>query len=292
MKKDMLARLALIASMLIFGTVGLFRNGISMPSAVIALARGAIGALFLAVFRLLRGKGFDQMGIRKNLWRLLLSGGAMGLNWVLLFEAYNYTSIAVATLSYYMAPVLVILAAPLLLKEKLTLKSGLCALVALGGMIPVSGLLSGSLPAAKDAEGILFGLGAAVLYASVVLMNKTIKEIGAFDKTILQLGAAALVLIPYVAFSGGFNDLDWGGNNLWLLLAVAILHTGVAYALYFGSIGHLKASTAAILSYIDPVSAILLSGLLYWEFPGWPVLLGAVMILGAALVSELPARKK
>ncbi len=292
MKKETSARLALIASMLIFGTVGLFRNGITMPSAVIALARGSIGAVFLTAFQLIRGKGFDQKAVRNNLLKLLISGAAMGLNWVLLFEAYNYTSIAVATLSYYMAPVLVILAAPLLLKEKLTLKSGLCALVAVAGMIPVSGLLGGGLSGGDDVKGILFGLGAAVLYAGVVLMNKTIREIGAFDKTIIQLAAAAVVLVPYVAFSGGFKDLSWGGNNLWLLLTVAVLHTGVAYALYFGSIGHLKASTAAILSYIDPVSAILLSSLLYWEFPGWSVLLGAVMILGAALVSELPSRKK
>ena len=291
MKSSLVARLQVILSMVIFGTIGLFRRFLPLPSGAIACARGLIGAAFLLVIRLFIRKPIDRATIKKALPWLIASGAAIGFNWILLFEAYNYTSVATATLCYYMAPIIVIVAAPFLLRERLSLKKGLCAAVAVLGIVGVSGVLDGGLPSGDEALGIVFGLGAAVLYASVMLMGRKLSDLAALDKTILQLGTAGVVLIPYCFITGWGNvaALPW---ELWLLLfGVGIVHTGVAYLCYFGGMGKLPAQTTAILSYIDPVLAVLLSALVLHEHIGVFGIVGAVLVLGAALVSELPEKR-
>ncbi len=288
--KENSSKLNIVISMLIFGTVGVFRNYIPLPSALIALARGLIGAVFLLLLRLATGKKPDFSAVRKNLWFLLLSGAALGINWVLLFEAYNYTSVASATLYYYLAPTIVTLLAPLFFKEKLTLKGVVCAAVALVGMVPVSGIFADGLGNNGSIKGLAFGLGTAFFYAAVVLLNKKIFGISAMDKTIAQLLVSAVVLLPYVLLNTGKVGVITP-KSIALLITMGIIHTGVAYALYFGSIKNLKASTSAMLSYIDPVFAIILSSSLALEFPDIPVIIGAALILGAALVSQLPSKK-
>jgi RarD protein len=217
---------------------------------------------------------------------LLVSGFALGMNWILLFESYNYTSVATATLCYYLAPILVILASPLVLGEKLTLRKGICAAAALIGMVLVSGVTDGDVGGLQDWKGILFGLGAAVLYACVVLLNRKIDPMDAFDKTFAQLSIAAVTLLPYVFLTEELSTLQIAPDG-WILLAVAgIVHTGIAYSLYFKSISHLPAQTSALLSYIDPIFAVLLSVLVLKESMSIAAFIGAAMILGAAIVSE------
>ena len=291
------ARLSLIVSMLIFGTIGIFRNMIPMPSSFIALIRGGVGTLFLLGFCAVSRKELSRSAIRSNLALLLVSGALIGFNWILLFEAYRYTTVATATLCYYLAPTFVILASPLLFRERITAWKLVCVAVSLVGMVFVSGVADGGLPEAKELKGILLGVGAAVLYACVVLMNKKLSGVQAFERTIMQLGAAAVALIPYVALTGEWRGLDWNGKSIALLLVVGIVHTGIAYALYFGSIKELPAQTSALLSYIDPVSAILFSAALAGLLGGERVLtapgvLGAVLVLGATLFSELPVGQK
>ena len=280
----------LITSMVVFGTVGVFRRYIDLSSAMIAMTRGIVGAVFLLLFVLLRGKRLDGAAIRKNLLLLILSGVAIGFNWILLFEAYNYTTVATATLCYYMAPIVVILVSPFLLKEKLTGRRLLCVAVALIGMVLVSGVLETGF-SASELRGVVLGLGAAVLYASVILMNKGLKNVGAYDKTFVQLLAAGLVLVPYLLLTGGFSGVSVTPLSLGMLAVVCIVHTGLCYTLYFGCMDGLRAQTLALFSYIDPVVAVLLSALLLKEpltvFSG----LGAVLVLGAAVVSELPEKR-
>ena len=282
------ARGELILAVLLFGTIGLFRRGIALPSSVVALGRGFIGTLFLLLYALLRGRRLDGAAIRRKLPWLILSGGLIGFNWILLFESYRYTTVATATLCYYMAPVIVILASPWLLKERLTLRRGLCAGAAVLGMIPVSGVLTEG--RSGNLRGVLFGLGAAALYASVVLVNQRLREMDALEKTVVQLGAAALILLPYVLATEEAAALRWDGRSLLLLAILGIVHTGWAYALYFGSMGALPAQTVALCSYMDPVTAVLLSALVLREPLGAAGAVGAALVLGAALVSELPER--
>ena len=270
------ARLSIIISMLIFGTIGIFVRHVPLPSSVIALRKTPV----------------NWVSIRTNLGLLILSGAFIGFNWILLFEAYHYTTVATATLCYYLAPVFVILASPLLFREKLTLRKGVCVAVALTGMVFVSGVTQTNFSGSGDALGILFGIGAAVLYASVVLMNKMLTAVPAFDRAIVQLGAAALALFPYVLVTEWGTVMDWSGPVIPLLLVLGIVHTGTAYTLYFGGIKELPAQTSALLSYIDPVSAIILSAVFLREGLTATGSIGAVLVLGATLFSELPLERK
>ena len=288
------AKLELIASMFIFGTIGIFVRHIPLPSSMIALVRGFVGAFFVLLFVYLKKSKLDKAAIKKNFVMLALSGAFIGINWILLFESYNYTTVATATLCYYMQPIFVILASPILLKEKLTPKKVVCVLVALIGMVFVSGVLQTGIPALSEAKGILYGLGAACFYATVVLMNKKITDISAYDKTIMQLGMGAIVLSPYVMLTQNFGEATASMTpSLWLLLLfVGLVHTGVAYALYFDSMKDLKAQTLAIFSYIDPIVAIILSALLLKESMGLYGVIGAVLVLGSTFISELPEKER
>lgn len=286
------ARLSIIISMLIFGTIGIFVRHIPLPSSMIALIRGAVGTLFLLAFSRLRKTPLCRSAIRANLGMLVLSGTFIGFNWILLFEAYRYTTVATATLCYYLAPVFVILASPILFREALTLRKGICVAVALVGMVFVSGVLETGISGSGEILGIFFGLGAAVLYAGVVLMNKKLTDVPGFERTIVQLGASVLALAPYVLVTQRGAVMDWSGPVIPLLLVLGIVHTGMAYALYFGGIKELPAQTSALLSYIDPVSAIILSAVFLGEGLTLSGVAGAVLVLGSTLLSELSFSRK
>lgn len=288
------AKLELIASMFIFGTIGIFVRYIPLPSSMIALVRGFIGAFFVLLFVYMKKSRLDFQMIRKHFLMLSLSGVFIGINWILLFEAYRYTTVATATLCYYMQPIFVILASPFLLKEKLTIKKLLCVAVALFGMVFVSGVMESGIPAVSEAKGILYGLGAAFFYAAVVLMNKKTAGISAYDRTVTQLGTGAVVLTPYVMLTQNITQsASFMIPSLWiLLLFVGLVHTGIAYALYFSSMKDLKAQTIAIFSYIDPIVAILLSALFLKEKMGFFGILGAILVLGSTFISEMPEKER
>lgn len=286
------SKLSLILSMFIFGTIGIFRRFIPLPSSILAMARGAIGVVFLLIFMAVKKEKLNFKEIKDKILLLCISGVLIGFNWILLFEAYNYTTVATATLCYYMAPVFVIIASPFLFREKLTLKKILCVIIALVGMVLVSGVIETGFSGAGEFKGVLLGLGAAALYASVVLMNKKTAGVPIYTKTVIQLGSAAIVLLPYTLLTENFAELTFEPLTIVMLLIVGVVHTGWSYALYFGSMDNLKAQTVAIFSYIDPVVAIILSALILNEEMSIFGIIGAVLVLGSTMVSEFPSKKK
>ena len=282
-------KIQVLLSMLIFSTVGLTVRFVEMPSAVVVLARAVLGTLFMLGFVYLTGKVINKESIRANAKVLIASGIALGLNWMLLFEAFSHTTIAVAVLCYYLAPVFVIVGAPFILKERITgLQLG-CVLGALLGMVFVSGFIDGEL---RGFWGIVLAMSAAVFYASVMFLNKFVKGVSTYDSTVMQLGSAALVFIPYALLTVDFTSLEWTSKGLMLLVVLGVVHTGVAYALFFGSFTKLPAQTISIYSYVDPLMTVLLSWLVLQEPLGWTGFVGALLILGSTLASELFASKK
>ena len=232
-----------------------------------------MAAVLIGVFLLVTGQKIPFRSIKKELALLLLSGMAMGFNWILLFEAYRYTTVSVATLSYYFAPVIVTVACPLLFREKLTGKQILCFLGSTAGLVLIT--------------GILFGLGAAVLYATVVLLNKFIKNVEGIHRTFLQFLAAILVLVPYVAMTSGVTVGGMDGMGWICLLVVGLIHTGITYCMYFSSLKELPGQKAAILSYLDPLVAVLISVTILHEPMTAVQAIGGVLILGFTLWNEL-----
>lgn len=285
------AKIKIITAMVTFGTIGIFVRYIPLPSSIIALVRGLLATFFLLAVMAAGKRRPDRTAIRRNLALLLISGALIGFNWILLFEAYNYTSVAVATLCYYLAPVFVIIASPFVLGEKLTTRKTLCVIAALGGMVLVSGVIqnyvSGGNTEDLNLTGVLLGIGAGALYATIILMNKKLKDISSYDTTVMQLAAASIVLVPYCLLTVDVGALEVTPGSAVLLVVVGIVHTGIAYVLYFGSIKELPAQTVAIFSYIDPILAVLLSALLLKESMDMLSILGAILILGATFVSEM-----
>ena len=282
-----ISKAKLAFSMAVFGTIGIFVRSIPFPSSFIAMTRGFAGVAFLLFLNLIRRKRIDFAAVRKNLPVLFLSGAAIGVNWILLFEAYNYTSVATATLCYYLAPIFVTLASPFVLKEKLTVKKLFCVLCALLGMVFVSGVFESGGVNKGDLKGIFLGTGAAVFYASVMLLNKKLCNIGDTDRTVFQLLFASAVVSPYVFLTENVTTFEYTAKAVILLLVVGVVHTGFAYTLYFGSVGRLPAQTTALFSYIDPVVAILLSALALGEGLTLFGIIGAVLILGSTLFGEI-----
>ena len=191
-----------------------------------------------------------------------------------------------------MAPIFVTLISPVLLKERLTARKLLCVFLALAGMVFVSGVPQSGLPGQSETKGILLALCSAALYAGVILINKYLAGVPAYDRTLLQLACAAAVMIPYILLTEDLSAMSVTPLGAVLLLIVAVFHTGWCYALYFGSMTVLSAQTVALFSYIDPIVAILLSALLLREPLGWSGILGAALVLGSTLVSELPVPGK
>ncbi len=293
MKKDNLSsRMSLASAMVVFGTIGLFVRNIDMPSSIIAFIRGAVGALFLVVFCLITKKKFSFAAVKEKLLLLCLSGGAIGINWIFLFEAYRYTTVATATLCYYMAPIFVIVASSFIYKEKLTAKKICCTIAALAGMVLVSGITQTGIGNIGEMKGVILGVLAAVFYSSVVLMNKSLGSVPAYDKTIVQLAGAAIVIVPYCLATVDMSQLSLDKKSVIMLAVVSIVHTGIAYTAYFGSMKNLQSQTIAIMSYIDPIVAVILSAVFLKEKMSVSSIVGAVMILSATFLSEVNIRKK
>lgn len=291
MNRKTSARMMLISSMAIFGTIGLFVRKIGVSSGEIALYRAVLATILIGIYLLISKQKIVVSNFKRDIPILLASGIAMGFNWILLFEAYRYTTVSIATLSYYFAPVIVTIACPILFGEKMKAKQWICFAMSTVGIVLITGI--GDVTAASNhVIGILFGLGAACLYATVILLNKYIKGVGGIQRTFLQFISAMIVLIPYVAFTSGvtIQVLDKTG---WLaLLIVGLLHTGVTYCLYFSALKELPGQTTAILSYIDPLVAILLSVFVLHEQMTVVQIVGGLLILGFTLWNELSFNKK
>lgn len=272
--------------MLIFGTLAPFVRNIPLSSGALALCRAVMAALLVGGYLAVRGELHTLRSVRRDGALLLLSGAAMGVNWILLFEAYRYTTVSVATLSYYFAPVLVTLACPLLFRERMTARQLVCFLASTLGLVLVIGADLGG----GERTGVLFGLGAACFYAAVILLNKFIRSVAGIQRTFLQFLAAIAVLVPYVLARGGLSLASLGGVGWLCLLVVGFFHTGVTYCLYFSALRVLPGQEVAVLSYLDPLTAVVVSVAVLGESITASQLVGGALILGFTLWNELPPR--
>ena len=280
----MKARFEIVFSMAAFGTIAVFVRNIGLPSGDVALVRAVIAALARFLWQLCTRQTVRWQDVKKELPLLFVSGAAMSVNWILLFEAYKYTTVAMATLSYYFAPVIVTVASTVLFREGLTAKQISCFVMSTLGLVMVIGVSGGG--GSHDLLGILLGLGAAVFYAAVVLINKGIRRVSGLNRTFMQFLAAILVMTPYISMTGGSHLAGLDMTGAVNLMVVGVFHTGICYCMYFSSLRYLKGQEASILSYIDPVVAVILSVAVLHE-PVSPLqAAGGFMILGFTVLNE------
>ncbi|OBZ09787.1 transporter [Bacillus sp. FJAT-27264] len=274
-----------VLSMIIFGAVGVFAKYIDMSSSKIALFLSLIGALFLLVVFVWTSQSVSWRRVKKNAAALFIASIALGGNWFFLFQAYKETTIANAALSYYFAPVLVIMLSPFVLKEKLSLKKVVCIGIALLGLFFI--LQNGRMETTgSHLLGIGYGLVAAGFYAVLTLVNKFIRDLEGLVSTLLQLGLSVIVLFPFVLFTDGPNFFSITGDSVILMLVLGIVHGGVGFYLFFAGMKGLKGQSIAVLSYIDPLTSLLISALIVGEKMTLQQIIGAVLLLGSIWIGE------
>ncbi len=280
-------KIKFINAMLIFGTIGVFVKNINLSSMEIAFLRAVIGCAFLIAAGFFMHQKISFEMIKKNKLLLMLSGAAIGFNWLFLFQAYKYTTIANATISYYFAPMFVVILSPLILKESITVFKFACVAGAMVGLFLIlNSNNEASVMANNQVLGIAYGLLAASFYAGIVLMNKFIKGLSGFETTLIQLMIATIVLFPFIMLQGGIKLSVLSGYAVILILFVGIVHTGLAYLIYFTSMKDIQAQTIAVLSYIDPITAVVISAVFLGEALTLYQAVGGILILGAAFLSE------
>lgn len=297
------SKLLLALSAVFLGTVGVIRRYVVFSSEYIAAARGIIGTLFLTLYMLITKKKISFSRVRKKLPLLIISGILISANWMLLFESYRYGSIITTTLCSYMAPMFVIIVSTLFFGEKIVLKKAVCIIIAIIGILPVSGLFDKGMTfnGTSEIKGAVLALCAAAVYSAVLLINKRLTDIDACERTVFQLGTSAVVMIPYILIVKNVGEISLTREfltskpvvvSLILVAVLGIIHTGLTYTMYFSSLKNLSSQTIAILCYIDPIVAIGLSALILGERPGPLKIAGAVLVLGATMVSELEFKRK
>ncbi len=289
------AYIKLVFAMIIWGTLGPLVKQIPLASGEIVLARvilglATLGIIYFASGGCRAGNTADRYAVRKDIAILFVSGAVMGFNWVFLFEAYKYTTVSMATVSYYCAPVIITALSPLVLGEKLTASRIAGIAAAMAGMFMITGSLSGG---SQPLKGVLFGLLAALFYACVTILNKQLK--GGFTGiqiTIVQLFAAGIVVAPYAVINHEGAWVMPQGAGLVCLIIVGVVHTGIVLHLYFSSMQILPGQSVAMCSYIDPVSSLLIAAAVLSERMSIVQIIGAVLIIGGAAFGELYRKKE
>ncbi|MBT2669025.1 DMT family transporter [Bacillus sp. ISL-4] len=279
-------KIQFILSMIIFGTMGLVVKYIDLSSSETALLSSSIGCLFLVFVFFIMKKSIQWKLVKVNASTLFLSAVALGGNWVFLYQSYDHTTLANATLGYYFAPVFVMVLSPFVLKELLPIKKIVCIGVAILGMLLIIG--NGISASGKDdLLGILFGLVAAAFYAALMLLNKFIQNMGMLEITIIQLGTTALLLFPYVLFTEGFGILGVSRSSIAFIILLGVVNTGIGFWLFFSGMLKLKGQSIAMLSYVDPFVAILISAVILQEKMTIIQIIGGTLLLGSTFISEI-----
>lgn len=282
----MKSKIQFILSMIIFGTIGLVVRYIDLSSSERALVSSFIGCLFLLLIFFISKKKISWNLVKSNALFLILSGIALGGNWIFLYQSYDHTTLANATLGYYFAPVLVMILSPFVLREQLSIKKIVCIVVAVIGMFMIVGE-GVSASRSEDIFGISFGLIAAAFYAALLLLNKFIKDMGKLELTVIQLGTTTLLLMPYVFLTEGFGIFEVSSSSIPFILILGIINTGIGFWLFFSGMEKLKAQSIAMLSYVDPFVAILISAIILQEQMTIVQMLGGILLLGSTFVSEI-----
>lgn len=283
----MKSTLSFIIAMMIFGTIGAVVRFIDLPSSEIALFRGLLGVVCLTPFLFMNKHTGLIADLKANGLILLTTGLVLAGNWIFLFEAYRHTTIALAAISYYTAPVLVMALSPFIMKERVSRLKVVAITVTLIGMVLVVGVGQDLGESANHLLGLVFGFLAAICYASLMLLNKFLKNLSGLETTIPQLFLAALILLPYVLTVGEMQPLFQSDRTVPLLLALGLIHTGLGFLLFFIGIKGLKAQEIAILSYLDPLTSVLISLFIFSERMTALQIAGAILICGSTLAGTL-----
>jgi len=268
--------LQIIVAMIIWGSVGIVARFIPYSSKIIVFYRVLFAFISLTVY--IFATGNFKMNLEGKKLFTLGAGFFLALNWLFFFRAVKTTTIANATISYYTSPIILNILAVIVLKEKLLKKMIISLIIAFTGLLFI--ISNGSQTALVNNKlGIIYGLTAAFFYALFAITNKKITGLSSLKTTFIQSGVAVLSFIPFVVPITIPNL-----KSLLLLLIMGVFHTALALILYVSGLKKIKAQSVGVLSYLDPVSAVILAALFLGEIPSILTLIGAVLILGSGYI--------
>jgi drug/metabolite transporter (DMT)-like permease len=206
------------------------------------------------------------------------------VNMLSFFAALHYTTVAIATLTHYLAPVLIAVAAPWIDGTRVR-GARPAAVVALAGLVIV--LEPWRSPADGAVLGAALGAVSAVCYAgNVFTVNRVAARIGATRALSYHSLLAAAVSAPLAL--GHVGELTWTGVGLLTAGAITIgAASGVVFTIGLLRIGSAR---AAVLTFIEPLVAVAV-GAAVWREPLSPIAaLGGALVLGAGLQVARKAR--
>lgn len=277
-----------ILATVIFGTNGIIASHIPLSSYEIVLCRTVLGGTFLLILALCRRQWHVLFTApRRSLVWLVLSGIFLAGNWLFLYEAYQQIGVSLATLICYFGPVLIMILSRFVFHEPFTLPKVAGMIIVTGGMICINGA---DFQANGLSWGLVCGLLCALCFALLIVAMKKTAGISGIISPACQLLVASLVVgLVTCTMSSGPAALD--GTAIACILCLGIINTGIGYSLYFSGIQNLSAQTVSICGYIEPLTALALSGLLLGEVLTAVQWLGAVLVLGDVALSELWHRR-
>lgn len=274
-------KLALV--MIIWGSLGVFTKSIPLSALSLAFLRASIALPVLLVAMKMNKAGKVEWARLKP---YLVSGVLLGFGWLTLFYGFKHTSISSAVIIYNMCPVYVMIAAPLILKESI---SKLQIAVILCSFLGLFLIVGHNVSEGYGYMGMALSAISGMIYAAIVLINRGIKcRVDNQTATLVQIFTAMLVLLPFVLMEGNIlTVVNLDTRAIVFTILVGILHTGVAYTLFFSLYAHMKSVEIVSYSYLEPLFGILFSVIIVGERLTIMQIIGGLLILGSTYVGEM-----
>ena len=279
------ALIELHLSIFIVGFSGLFGKLIELPATHLIFYRCVISALFL-YFYLKKSGLFPQNRIlpERELKTIALTGVVLAAHWVTFFHSIIVSNVAIGVLTFSTFPLIIVFAEPFIKKAKLKISHLALFAISFAGVF----LLNYSDENKIHQEGIIVGLISALLFSAYVLLNKKlVAKTPATKLTFYQTSVSSVILLPWILS----QPLMPSGSDLFYLLILAVVITGIAQILFVGSMKKLSAFTASISLTLESVYSIIFAFILLGEKPGPMILAGGLLIMISALAVSLPSKK-
>jgi RarD protein len=268
----------IITATLIFSFSPLVIKLIPLGAVSILWAINFIGVLFLS-FNLLRQKRLRELVLlKKRLLPFLALGVVFTVNNVLFLSSIKITTIANAIITHYLAPIFLVLLGILFLKERIERISVVAIIISLVG---VAILLSPNDLTFNNSHflGLFLGTLSAIFFASEIIIKKYLSPL--FDSdiiTICYVWLSVIFLLPFVSFS---NILSLDNGSLFALISLGVFVTVIGIPLFIDGIKGVRVQDVGVLSYIEPLGAILWGSLFISKTLPLTTFLGGALILGS-----------
>lgn len=278
----------LTTAMAIFGSIGFFTIHTGIPAVELVFVRCIFATLFLSAMWYFTGGHKTEAWRKKEVLQTCLCGIFLVLNWVFLFKAFEEMSISVTITIYNLAPIFVLIFGTLFLKERMTIQGLLATIVCFIGSILIVGIENFQSIHQLMNSGFIWALLSALCYALTMITSKTVQNLSPFAMTFIQTAIGIIMLLPFCDFAV-FNGLST--SNWIYIVGTGLIHTGFVYYLFFDSIRSLPTFLVSVLTFVDPVVAILLDIVLLSFSPTYLQTLGIILIFGSIFYTVRPKKQ-